>query len=98
MRVFSDRFYYSPTEKEFSAESSDFCRRNKDLFHRLYQDACDEGITIISTKTGVEVDYYISECIEDNEGDLLSWILIPTLESLRKTPLASGTSVVIFND
>lgn len=98
MKVFSDRFYYSPDDKQFSAESSDFCRMNSQLFHRLYQDACDEGITIISTKSYSEVDYYIDEEHKNGEGELLSWLLKPTPEALRKTPLASGTSVLIFND
>ena len=98
MKILSERFTYSPNEKQFSAESSDFCRGNRGLFHRIYEDACDEGITLISSKTGTEVDYYIDEEIENGEGELLSWLLKPTQQSIRKSPAATGTSVLIFND
>ena len=98
MNILSERFSYSPNEKQFLAESSDFCRANKGLFHRLYQDACDEGITLISSRTGAEVDFYVDEYHKNNEGELISWLLRPTPESLRKVPFAKGTSVLILND
>ena len=96
MRILSDRFTYQ--DKQFIAESSDFCRGNKDLFHSLYQDACDEGITIVSAKTFAEVDYFVDEYKQDDHGWIWAWLLKPTEDSLRKHPTALGTSVLIFND
>jgi hypothetical protein len=98
MRVNSDKFIYTPEEKQFSAESSDLCRRNSDLFHRIYPDACDAGISLTSVRSGVEVEYYIDEEHETDDGEVWGWLLKPTEESLRRVPSATGTSVLIFND
>ena len=66
-------------------------------FHQIYTDACDLGLTVVG-KTGAEVDYFIDEEKRDAEGDLQVIILKPTPESLRRTPLARGTSVHVLND
>lgn len=66
------------------------------VFHRIYPDACDEGITIVGKSH--EVDFVMSRVDRDEEGDLRFYELVPTRESLRKVPEAAGTKVILFND
>jgi hypothetical protein len=66
-------------------------------FRRIYPDAIDLGLTILSP-TGQEVDFYISREDKDNEGELRYYELEPTPESLRKVPYAQNVKVILFND
>jgi hypothetical protein len=62
-------------------------------FGRVYDDACDEGLTIESNRTGRQVVYAVdSEIVRD--GEIVAWELIPArIEERRSVP-----SVTIFND
>lgn len=94
--VSSKQFTYSAKSRCFIAELSDF--NGKELFHRVWPDSCDEGITMVSEGTGREATFVIDEEKYDKEGDLLWYKLIPTKETLRKVPEVSDTSIKIFND
>jgi hypothetical protein len=100
MRFVSDAFDYDPKTKAFSAEASELARGTRaELFHYLYRDATDRGITITSRRTGADVDYYVSSMNDDwMENDIYQWTLLPTPESLRGHPGCAGTSVTIYND
>jgi hypothetical protein len=74
----------------FSAEASDF-GRNFDL-GRVYDDACDEGFSIVSEKTGKVAVFALYNHEEDGEGDLVSWIFHCV------TPGLTHLKAVIFND
>lgn len=63
-----------------------------DGFGRVFDDACDEGLTIISHHTGREVVYAVMAEEKDVEGDLLFW----DLESARLGE--DVPKVRIFND
>jgi hypothetical protein len=91
----SDRFTYNDATKLFIAEASDL--QNQHL-NRLYDDACDVGLVIESTKTGKLVRYYMSSVVKDGDGDVESWNYYPTTESLHEVPECVGTSVTVFND
>lgn len=98
MRFSTNMFIYDKKNRSFLQELSSLdIRPNQRLFHRIYQDACDEGITLISSRTGHEVDYYIDK-IDTDEGDIWGWHLLPTPESIRKVPQAKGTSILLIND
>jgi hypothetical protein len=77
------------------AEHSDFGLGFR--LHCLYTDAIDVGLVVKSDKTGQEVAYYLNQTKENN-GEVLSWHLLPTPESARKVSGASNTEVIIFND
>jgi len=99
MRFFSDALDYDAATKTFSAEASDLAHlatAPDELFHYLYDDANDMGITIISLKTGAEVEYYLSSKTDDWID--YQWTLSPTAESVRKYPGCAGTTVTIYND
>ncbi len=97
MKVTTSQFHYYAAEKEFVVEASNL-GRNQPQFHQVYPDSCDEGLTLVSAKTGKEVDYAVNHTEKDREGDIAYWELTPTRESLRKVPQARGTTVTILND
>lgn len=85
------------TEK-FSYHGSVFTCEISDLgpgfqFGRVYDDACDEGLTLVSHRTGREVVYVVNHQ-QYKEGELVAWELIPAKPSDR--PRCG--SIVIYND
>lgn len=90
-----ERFTYNKEDKSLSAFESDLRNRPFDgtypWLHRLYDDACDEGIAIRSHHTGVVQRFYL-ERTEERDGDLLAWHFKPTHQN------QNIKSVVIFND
>lgn len=62
-------------------------------FGRVYDDACDQGLTLVSEWSGDEIVFAIHEEMTDNEGDILGWKLKPVPESHRR-----HLSITIFND
>ena len=82
-------FYYDSATQTFTAELSglgkDFC------FGRVWDDSCDVGLTLVSSKTGREVVFAIEEERRDRDGDLSCIVLIP---ANRKSPWV----IHLFND
>lgn len=74
----------------FSAEASDF-GRSFDL-GRVYDDAYDEGFTIVSERTGKPAVFALYNHDEDLEGDVTAWIFKCV------TPGLTHLKAVIFND
>lgn len=100
MRVCTSKFTYNPKNKGFVAEASDLGTIDQEIFHPIYPDACDPGITLISEKTGKHADYFLyrTERSANEDRELLYWTLHPTAETLRRLPALRGTYVTIFND
>lgn len=86
--ISSSRFSFSGNT--FSAEASDFGRVLK--LERVYDDAYDEGFSIISSKTGNVAVFALRDHEEDAEGDLVKWIFKCI------TPGLTHLKAVIFND
>jgi len=64
---------------------------------RVFDDACDEGFWVRSTKTGNRVCFAVWDVKRDSEGEILSWELAPL--SLSGCPDATPqVRVVLFND
>lgn len=60
---------------------------------RVWDDACDVGVTLVSHRTGREVVYVVEDMARDGEGDLLWWDLLPADLSMRFLP-----PLRVFND
>lgn len=64
---------------------------------QVYQDACDVGFIMLSTRTGRE-----SMWVEDGEiredGELQVTIYKPTRDTLRRNPGLEGYTVHLLND
>jgi hypothetical protein len=63
-------------------------------FGRVFMDACDEGLTLRSARTGREVPFAVSH-VERGEDGLLYWDLTPVTETGR---VAYDCRLRIFND
>lgn len=96
--VSSDRFTFVRSGAPFTdggpklvAEMSDFGSGFN--LGRVYDDACDVGLTVVSRRTGRRVVYAVQHEEYDREGDLL-WIdLAPVDRRDRGLP-----GVRLFND
>lgn len=90
--VSTSRFTYISARNEFVAEMSDL-EANGVQFGRVYDDACDEGLTLVSHKTGTRVVFAVDGVERDAEGDIVAWTLRPA------DPRKWGCGTVrIFND
>jgi hypothetical protein len=64
-------------------------------FGPVYDDACDEGLTLVSQRESAEIVFVIEHEERDSERDILYWDLLPANLSLRsQVPFR----VRIFND
>jgi hypothetical protein len=70
--VSTKQFTFVKDERLLVAEASSLPE-----FGRVYSDACDEGLTVVSHHTGREVVYVVNAVHKDREGDLTHWDLIP---------------------
>jgi hypothetical protein len=98
MKLSTSLFTFVKSSQEFVTEMSDLPSPN--VYHRLYPDACDVGITLISEKTNQEATYCHSEDVytDDEDHEFTHAILLPTLETIRKYPRLKNTKVVLIND
>jgi hypothetical protein len=87
----STRFLWIAQEQRFVAEASDLGRQ---FFGRVYRDACDVGLTLISRHDGSELVFVVDH-EEWREGDILWWDLVPadTVDRRRVS-----FTVRVFND
>jgi len=96
MQFSSRDFSYDKATGTFAAEISSLSRGGKlNIWHRAFDDACDQGIDIVSARTGRTVSYVLLDTLKDREGDAVCWELIPVRGSVRE---ASLTRVMIYND
>lgn len=86
-RVSTDAFTFIPERNVFVAEASDL-----PPFERVFDDACDEGLTLVSAKTGREIVFAVHREVSNGEGELLYW------ELRAATPNESAVTVRVFND
>lgn len=89
----SSAFHYNKQTKTLTAEMSDLGTGRK--WYRVYDDACDAGITIISDHTGREVVFVITYTATDRDGDTLHWLLKP---AKKYQGVDEELQVIIFND
>jgi hypothetical protein len=62
---------------------------------RVFDDACDEGLTLVSARTGREMVFMVDHVTRDEEdGTILVWTLIPVNRADRQLV----TSIQLFND
>lgn len=87
--ISSDNFSFR--NLTFTAESSELPRSFN--LGRVYDDACDEGFTIVSERTGRSAVFALEKSIMDPSGeDVLGW------EFVCVTPNLRNLKTVIYND
>lgn len=85
--VSTSRLSWDPVRREFSAELSDLGGR----FGRVWDDSCDEGLTLVSVRTGREVVCAVDSDFRDPDSTVRWWVLKPVERG-------HAWSVVVFND
>lgn len=90
----SSDFDFDSTTGVFSQDMSILDHKTHTVFHQVYVDAIDDGLAIVSDRTGVTVSYAVDETIRNADQDIVKWVLVPINPDKTK---ARGTSVVIYN-
>lgn len=90
--VSTSRFTYDPASRKFVAEASDLGRGEP--FGRVYDDACDVGLTLVSATTGRSIVFAVARENRDREGEVVSWDLVPAFYQSH----GRGLTVRVFND
>lgn len=95
-RVSSSRFEFNARIKCFTAEISELPNFT---FGPLYNDACDIGFVMVSSKTGSLAEFYLRPQVRrDQDNDIVAWEFKPTDRAIRANPGLHGAKVVIYND
>jgi hypothetical protein len=66
-------------------------------FDRIYNDACDVGLILVSDKTGDAATFYLHDVVKE-DGDVIYWFLLPTSETIREFPRLKTSKIKIWND
>ncbi len=82
--------------KVLTAEHSDM--GNIPLLSQLYDDACDVGLAMLNTQTGVTTRWHLLRKEKDNKGDLQVTIFAPCCETLRMHRNLEGWTFHVLND
>ena len=89
--VLGSRLLWLADKHQYVAEMSEIGG-----FGRVYDDACDEGFTIVSRYDGKQAVFAVNHEERDSDGDVQWWDLIPAGPS--RFASAYPFTVRIFND
>jgi len=84
-----ERFDWDKAQGHLVTEA---CTLQGRLFGRLYNDACDEGFEIHSSRTGRTVKFHLDEVHRDSDGDVTHWTFKPV------DTHGTVSKVIVFND
>ncbi len=100
MKLLTTLFTYNKETRCFATDASDIQTDDGLMFSSLPTDNRCFGITLVSEKTGISVDYYLFDTINyDNiDNEILYWHLIPTGQSKQDVPECNNTCIRVFND
>lgn len=95
----TSKFTVTKSTKIMVGELSELeINRHTSIEHRLYYDALDVGITLVSHKTGEFTTWYMDHDIKDHEGELVGTVYKPTPETKLKCPQLDGWEVHVLFD
>ena len=89
--VSSEHFTYSTESKTFSAFASEL--GGVTLHGRLFDDACDQGFVMRSSKTGKRLPFYYEGEVRDGGGELVGW----RFKSYHRDGCYNAYSLMVFN-
>ena len=98
MQTFSsDSFFYNPDTQTMSADISDLSNGRSNLvFGQVFSDACDEGFSVVSSKTGKTIRFTVTN-IDMHDGDLRFWELTPVRRDMRSVSNRHDLKIILFN-
>ena len=68
--VSTRQFHYDPYTRHFVGFIND-----THGLGRVYDDAADEGLTLVSSRTGAELVFVVTDETRDAVGDIRAWVL-----------------------
>jgi hypothetical protein len=94
----SDIFFFHKDTNTFSVDMSQLDEGGTSpVWEAAYNDACDEGFKMVSSKTGQSVMYVVEQIDKNADQEIQGWHLIPTAESIRRVPACKGTKILVVN-
>ena len=87
--VGTGQFHYDAHTRTFTAEASD-----TNGLGRVWDDAADEGLTLVSSRTGRERVFVVTDEHRDADGDVTHW----TLKSVTGRAVDAQYTLTLFND
>lgn len=84
--VSTRQFTYDKATRTFTAEISE-----TNGLGRVWDDSTDEGLTLVSTRTGAEIVFVVVAEERDAEGELQAW-------KLSDVSPSRGFYMTLFND
>ena len=99
-RISTRMFFYDKQDRCFSQDMSTLTDgpKNRPVLDRICPDAYDEGLHLVSEKTGETCVFYVDRMHVNRDNEITHWELFVTPESLRKFPHMKGVKVIIWND
>lgn len=97
MSILLSKFSHNIEDKTFSADISDL---GPEPFEQIYPDACDTGLVLTASHSGLESRWFIDSTgfkLADDHA-VGAWVFKPTPETLRKLPVLNGYTAMVFND
>lgn len=90
-------FDYHKESKTFLVDCSTLIHAtSQPLFGRIYNDAADEGLILISHTTGAPLVFYVDEIVRNSDDDIAMWKLKMCPETQRANP-SLEVYITIFN-
>jgi len=93
--IMNSKFHYDREERLFTAEASDLKDHDflsRVFLSRVFNDACDVGFRVVSSKTGREVVFTFSREERNTDSDVTAW----HFTSYRA--MGGNFKATIFND
>ncbi len=82
-----------PDERRFVGEIS-----STNGFGRVYDDACDEGLTLVNPRTGNEVVFAVHST-QYRDGEIIGWTLVSVMHYPARGPRTVPVMTIhLFND
>jgi hypothetical protein len=92
-------FIHDSSKQCFYQEDSSLGKYN--YFQQIYDDACDVGFLVRNPGTNrtILVSLFKTNVeMNDDDGDVVSWVFTPSSESVRLYPKLRNYKFVIYND
>lgn len=90
------QFEWDAKTQTFSGEISELGAKN--LFQRIYPDACDIGFELQSNKTNFVTKWCLVQQAQDHDEDITDWVFRATPETVNKHPALEHVTIIVFND
>lgn len=83
-RISTSKFSFDARNASFVTEISDlmFAFGRRAPWGQLYDDACDEGLVLVSAATGKEVPFYLDGA-DERDGEICGWRFKPVDSKLH---------------